>query len=692
MLTPELTPPSLAPDPAASSERPPSRLALSLVVGVPAMLLALVVAMLATGAASPLALGDPGPLVRWGLPLVRGASELAVTVVLGACVLLAVAVRPGTPAWRAGARAAAVAAVVWVLAAVAQLVLGYADVAGVPVGTAGFGSELGFYLTEVESGQLLAWGALLAVVAATVPAIGITSPSTAGAGAVLTAVALVPLALGGHASGGGHRTAVSAWWLHGVGVGVWVGGLVALALVARALGPDLAVVARRYSTLALASFVLVVVTGVANGWVQLAGTPSALLSGYGALLLVKSAATLALGAAGWLHRRRALAGLEDGTASGGSGFARLVAGEVVVMAATIGVAVALARTGPPQAPAEGAVSLAEQMTEEPVPPMPLTAGRFFTETNPDLLWLLVAGVLAWLYLAGVRRLHQRGDAWPVGRTVGWLAGLVVLVWVTSGGPSAYAELLFSAHMVAHMVLAMVVPLLLVVGAPVTLAVRTLPRRRDGSRGPREWLLVLVHSRWARLVSHPLVAAAIFAVSLLVFYYSPLFELALDTHLGHELMQVHFLASGYLFASAIIGVDPGTDRPSYPLRLLLLLATMAFHAFFGVTLMSGNSLLAASWFSSLGLGVDALADQQTGGGIAWGIGEFPTLVLAAVLAVQWSRSDTREAKRSDRAADRDDAALDAYNAMLAQMAGGERSAAGSSTGSSAVSGERGRQEG
>ena len=481
--------------------------------------------------------------------------------------------------------------------------------------------------------------------------------------------------------------------VHGLS-GLLVGGLVALALVVSALGPDLARVARRYSTLALGSFVLVVVSGVANGWVQLTGTASNLLTGYGALLLVKTAATAALGAAGWAHRRRALAGLEEGTSAGGRAFRRLVAGEVVVMAATIGVAVALARTGPPAA-AELPVpaSLAEQVTASPVPPLPLTAGRFFTETNPDLLWLVVVAVLAWLYLAGVRRLRLRGDTWPVGRTIGWLSGLAVLAWVTSGGPSAYAELLFSAHMVAHMVLAMVVPLLLVVGAPVTLAVRALPRRSDGTRGPREWLLVLVHSRWARVVSHPLVAAAIFALSLVVFYYSPLFELALDTHLGHELMQVHFLASGYLFASAIIGVDPGTDRPSYPLRLLLLLGTMAFHAFFGVTLMSGNSLLAASWFSSLGLGVDALADQQTGGGIAWGIGEFPTLVLAAVLAVQWSRSDTREAKRSDRAADRDDAALDAYNAMLARMADGERPpAASGATASPSVSGERGRQEG
>jgi putative copper resistance protein D len=240
---------------------------------------------------------------------------------------------------------------------------------------------------------------------------------------------------------------------------------------------------------------------------------------------------------------------------------------------------------------------------------------------------------------------------------------------------------------------MVVPPLLVVGAPVTLAVRTLRRRHDGSRGPREWLLVLVHSRVARFLAHPVVAAALFAGSLVVFYYSPLFALSLEHHLGHELMQVHFLATGYLFASALVGVDPGAARASYPMRLLLLLATMAFHAFFGVVLMNGDSLLAASWFTSLGLGVDALADQRTGGGIAWGIGEFPTIVIAVVLAVQWSRSDDREARRTDRAADRDDdAALDAYNAMLARRAGlGTAEPAGEPTPSSEPASERGRQE-
>jgi len=654
--------------------------ALSLVLGVPAALLALVVSMVATGAAVPGVLGDAGALVRWGLPVVRATGDLAVSVVLGTLLLMAFALVPDTAAWRAAARLAAGAAVAWVLAAVVQPVLSFADIAGTPLTAPDLGSQIAYFLTEVTPGQVLLSAAVLAVLAGTVVALGITSASGAGVAALLVAASLVPIALGSHGSAeGGHHTAVSGWWLHVLGVGAWAGGLVALAVVGPQLGDRLAVVARRYSALALGSFVLVVVSGLANGWVQVGATASGLLSPYGALLGVKTAATVALGAAGWAHRRHALAALDartSGTAQRAAArrpFWRLVTGEVLLMAAVVGVAVALVRTGPPPSAAgDGPRTLAAQLTSDVVPPLPATLPRLLLQPAPDLLWLVAAGALAIAYAAGLRRLRARGDRWPAGRSVAWFAGCAVLAWVTSFGPQAYIDLLFSAHMVAHMTIMMVVPPLLVAGAPITLALRTLPKRRDGSRGPREWLTVLVHSRWARFITNPVVAAVLFAGSVIVFYFSPLFGLALSTHLGHELMEVHFLLTGYLFASAVIGVDPSEWKTPYALRLVLLLATMAFHAFFGVSLTTGNELLAADWFSRLGLGVDALADQRTGGGIAWGIGELPTLLLVVVLAVQWSRSDEKEQKRRDRAADRDgDAELAAYNAMLAARSGAGR---------------------
>jgi cytochrome c oxidase assembly factor CtaG len=221
---------------------------------------------------------------------------------------------------------------------------------------------------------------------------------------------------------------------------------------------------------------------------------------------------------------------------------------------------------------------------------------------------------------------------------------------------------------------MVVPLLLVLAAPVTLLLRAVPVRKDGSRGPREWVLGLVHSRVGEFMARPVVAAVLFAGGMVAFYFTPVFEWALTNHAGHVWMVVHFTLAGYLFANALVGIDPGPQRPPYPQRLLLLFATMVFHAFFGVVLTTGTSLLVADWYGNMGRpwGESAIDDQQMGGAIAWGIGELPTVVLAIAVAIQWTRSDEREARRQDRKAERDgDADLVAYNAMLAQMADRDR---------------------
>jgi putative copper resistance protein D len=229
-------------------------------------------------------------------------------------------------------------------------------------------------------------------------------------------------------------------------------------------------------------------------------------------------------------------------------------------------------------------------------------------------------------------------------------------------------------MTLHMVEAMVVPIFLVLGAPVTLALRTLRARRDGTLGPRELVLGLVHSRLLAVMGNPVFAAVLFFMSLVVFYWTGLFELALTTHTGHLLMTVHFVVTGYLFAWVLVGVDPGPKRWSPALRLVVLFATIAFHAFFGVAMISGTTLLGGDFFTTIAIpwvGHDVgerLADQRYGGGVAWAIGELPSLVLALIVALQWFRSDRAESVRNDRKADRDgDAELTAYNERLAALA-------------------------
>lgn len=628
--------------------------------------LAGVAGVVVTGAAAASAFGDPGLVVRWGYPVARvvhdGAAALTVGGMLAAAALLA----PDHPAWPRARALGNGAAVVWALAGVAVLVLGAADVAVLPLDDPRFGPALWQFVSSVDAGRQVAIEVgLVAVVALLASAV--RGPVGAGVTAVLGLVALVPLALTSHAAAGAsHELIVSSWWMHLVGVCLWTGGLVTLAWLGRGggLGPAVGAVASRYSVVAGWAFVLVAASGAANGWAQVGGL-AGLATPYGAVLLVKVIALVLVGLAGWWHRGHLLRRLGEGATGR---FWQLVAAEVVVMAVALGLGVALSGSAAPvpDQSSTAAATPAELVTGEPLPP-PLAPSRLLTEVSQDVLWLGAVVAMVVVYLTWVRRLRARGDRWPLHRTVLWLLGCVLLLYVTVGGVAVYGRVLFSVHMVQHMTLSMVVPALLVLGAPITLALRALERRSDGSRGPREWLLGAVESPVARFVSHPVVAATIFVASMIAFYFTPLFGQALRTHVGHELMMVHFLLAGYLFANGMVGVDPGPARVAYPMRLLLLFATMAFHAFFGVALTSTDTLLEATYFSSLGLGIDALADQRDGGAIAWGLGEVPTLALALLVAYQWYRSDQREATRRDRRADRDgDAELDEYNRLLEKM--------------------------
>lgn len=654
--------------------------------------LAVVSALLAgawSGATAATAVLDPGVLARYGLPTAVVVAELAASVAIGGLVLAAVVLPRGAAA-RSVVVVASGAAGVWAVAALARLVLTYSQVAGTPPSSPGFGAELGLFVTAVSLGRTLLGVVVVAAVTCVVAQL-VTGPRAALVVAVLASVALAFQAVTGHTTGStNHELGVAAMFLHLAGAAVWVGGLAAMALVAHRTGRDLAPSVARYSVIAGWCFVAVAISGTVNGALRTGGLED-LTSRYGVLLVVKVLLFGLLGGIGWLHRRAVVgrlaaeaAGTRAAEAAGSPGaedapgrdrrrvpgvFWRLVAVELAVMGTVSGVAVALGATAPPvPQEATGELTPAEIVTGHPLPPAP-TLELWLTSFRWELLTALGCLAAAVVYLRWVLRLRARGDHWPPSRTVSLLTGLVVLLWATSGGAAVYGHVLFSAHMVQHMTLVMVVPIFLALSAPVTLAARALPRRHDGSLGPREVLLGVVHSRWASFFANPVVAAVNFAGSMIVFYYSRLFEWALTLQVGHLLMIAHFTLVGYLFANALVGIDPGPKRPGYPVRLLILFATMAFHAFFGVALVSDETLLVPEWFGLLGRdwGPSAIADQQTGGAVAWGISELPMLVLAIVLAVSWTRDDERTARRRDRAADRDgDAELTEYNAMLTRL--------------------------
>ncbi|MER6349858.1 cytochrome c oxidase assembly protein [Streptomyces sp. NPDC001595] len=300
-----------------------------------------------------------------------------------------------------------------------------------------------------------------------------------------------------------------------------------------------------------------------------------------------------------------------------------------------------------------------------LPPFTLARGLQWS-ADPFFLVACLLGLA--LYGWGVVRLTRRGDKWPVGRTAFFAAGVLSIGLMMNTKLNDYGMVMFSVHMVQHMVISMLSPILVLLGAPITLALRALPPAGRGRKGPRELLLMLLHSRYMRIVTHPVFTIPLFIASLYALYFTPLFDFLMGSKPGHIAMMVHFLAVGVVFFWPIMGVDPGPHRPGYLMRMLELFAGMPFHAFFGIALMMASQPMVTTYADPpASLGIDPLSDQNAAGGIAWAFSEIPSVLVLIVLLFQWYGSEQRQAKRKDRAADRDgDKELEAYNAYLASL--------------------------
>ena len=617
-------------------------------------------------------LPNPGPVTSYGLPFVRAAGEIAAVVAVGSFLLAAFLVPPqsngvldvsGYRALRVGTFASGV----WAVCAAMLVPLTVSDVTGQPLASRLSPADVWSVAGLIEAAGTWRWTALLAAIVTviSIPVLRWSWTPLLFAGALAT---LLPLALSGHSSAGGsHDLATNSLLIHLFAGAVWAGGLLALLVHALRDGAHADLAARRFSAVALWCFVAMALSGIVNAFVRI--RPGDLLNGgYGWLIIAKTVALCTLGVIGWQQRRRGVAALaadpEDRRP-----LIRVALIEAVVFGLTFGIAVALGRTPPPPSPIYNpSIPAIEIGYDFAGPP---TLGRVLFDWRFDLIYGTAAIVFAVLYLFGVRRLRRRGDAWPTGRIVAWLCGCAVLLFATSSGIGRYMPAMFSMHMAAHMLLSMLVPVLLVLGAPVTLALRALPAAgRADPPGPREWLLAALHSRVSKFLTNPIVATVLFVAGFYGLYFGGIFDAAAGSHAAHLAMNLHFLLSGYLFYWVVIGVDP-TPRPIPPLaKLGVVFASLPLHAFFGVLLMGSQVVLAGSFYQSLKLywHTDLIGDQRLGGGIAWAAGEIPLVLVMIALLIQWTRSDRRDAKRLDRAADRDeDADLAAYNAMLAEMA-------------------------
>ena len=568
----------------------------------------------------------------------------------------------------------AIAALTWAIATGISIVATLANILGTDLSEALDPTSMRSFISQITLGKYMFAQLCLALLVALV-AIRIRGVAGANALLLLSLAAIIAPVFESHsASSGSHALAIGSLVVHVVAISLWVGGLVAITFLK---AQDRALALPRFSALALWAAIAVSASGTANAWARL-NFQSAWSSEYARMVLLKILLTVALIFFGYLNRRQ----LKGSLKLNGKQLGRLISVEVLIMAITTFVGSKLSTMQPPLRAESSVLDPGLAVAGIATPPPP-NLWRLVSLYDPDALMIGVLVTAVALYIRGVIILTRRGDKWPVGRTVAFALGISAIDYATSGGLGVYAKFSFEYHMIAHMLLGMVAPIGIVLGAPITLALRTLPQGRTSQeRGVRGTLIALLHSKPAAVFTNPVSALALFDGSLFVLYMTPLFGNLMQSHLGHLVMSVHFLLAGILFFHVIIGIDPNPRKVPHIVRIVILFAAMSIHAFFAVALLSTTTMLDQGYFASLQTpwNLDLLADQRAAGSVAWAMGEIPILLALVATFIQWMRDDSRETKRIDRnearmAAMGEPDELAKYNAYLSSLAEQDRDGKG-----------------
>ena len=536
----------------------------------------------------------------------------------------------------------------WIVAAFANLLSTLADIFDSKLVDILSGNILRSFITQVTLGKLLAYQVVAAIF---VFVFSRTLRKTGGAFWFLVVAlsgSLAPIFQSHSSSQGSHGLAIGSLVIHVLALSFWLGSVFAMQFMSQS-DRDLAF--PRVSNIALWSSIAVVGSGFTNAWTRLRLSEDWFTT-YGALVAAKILLTgTVLIIANQLRKNTSAS--------------RLLPIELTVITLIMGIGGVLNRFTPEETGATEFDKVRE-LVGISMPEAPTLSRVFFEyEANGLILGILIFATA--LYIRGVVALARRGDKWPVGRTISFAIGISLLDYATSGGVGLYAHFSFQYHMIAHMILSMIAPIAIVLSAPITLALRTLPIGREkGERGLRGALLAALSSRATGVWTHPILALAIFDGSLFALYFTPLFGELMSGHFGHMIMDLHFIAAGLLFFHVIVGIDPNPRKVHHLVRVVMLLAAMSIHAFFSVALMSANNLIDGGYYQLLvrPWATDLLSDQKSGAAIGWAMGEIPIVIALIATFIQWVRSDAREAKRADRRSKVD---LAEYNAYLEQLA-------------------------
>ena len=561
---------------------------------------------------------------------------------------------------------ATITSLAWVLGQSLNILTTLANILGTSLTSALDANSLRSFVSQIDLGKYMFTQLCLALIVCLLVT-RVRTVAATNALLLLSLVAIVAPIFSSHAaSSGSHALAIGSLIVHVVALTFWVGGLIAITVLSAA---DRAVALPRFSALALWSVIAVVASGSANAWARL-NFQSAWDSNYARLVILKVVITAVLIYFGYLNRKH-LSGKWQITLKN---LTRLLIVEVSIMLVAVLVGSRLSNMAPPLRTESEIVDPGLAIAGITTPPPP-NLWRLISLYDPDALMIGVLITAVALYIKGVVILSRRGDKWPVGRTVAFAIGISFIDYATSGGLGVYAKFSFEYHMVAHMALGMIAPIGIVLGAPITLALRTLPQgRTQEERGVRGTLISLLHSKPAGIFTNPVVILALFDGSLFALYMTPLFGNMMQSHLGHLVMNVHFLLAGIIFFHVIIGIDPNPRKVPHIVRIVILFAAMSIHAFFAVALLSTSTVIDQGYFASLQTpwNLDLLADQRAGGSIAWAMGEIPILLALVATFIQWMREDKRETKRIDRnearlAAMGEPDELAQYNAYLTSLA-------------------------
>jgi len=557
-------------------------------------------------------------------------------------------------------------AIFWLIGSVGTIFFTLADILGQSFTAALDPTVVRSFLTQVTLGQYLLFQTLISVIAL-LSAKKIQRINTTIALLMLTIIGIVaPIFQSHSASSGSHSLAIGSLVIHVVGLALWVGGIFSMIFMD---SEDRIIAVPRFSVLALWSAIAVVASGSANAWARL-DFKSAWHTTYALVVIAKIVLTVALLAMGYVHRRN----LSKSVAINWVAMARLIMVEAFIMVSALALGAWLSSNEAPVRNSNESFNAALTVAgiQTPEPP---TLSRILLSYEPDALMIGLLVIAVALYIKGVIVLTKRGDKWPVGRTISFALGISVIDFATSGGLGLYAHFAFSYHMIAHMFLGMIAPIGIVLGAPITLALRTLPQGRTSTeRGVRGSLISALHSRLGRFYTNPLIALAIFDGSLFALYFTSLFGGMMQSHAGHFFMNFHFIMAGTLFFYVVVGIDPNPRKIPHLVKIVILFAAMSIHAFFSVALMSTTTLIDQGYFASLKTPwlLDLLADQNKGGAIGWAMGEIPILLALVATFIQWMRDDSREANRIDKNAARMAAMgqpdeLAQYNQYLSELA-------------------------